>query len=355
VAECPKYRVRLFLSVDLVGSTSFKAQSPTWVTQIRHFYTEFPKRLIGHYQAIINMPDGHKVYLDDYPKPWKTIGDEILFCCRINSMEHLATCITAFLQALDTYGKYLDGAGKHLDVKGSGWVAAFPSPNVTVKIARDLSSSDIEVDEIIESQADSDASEFDFLGKGIDSGFRVARFASADKFVVSAELGWLLCEASHLSAFVRPFTYHGREELKGVIKDHPYPIVSIDSERNPRRREIRARERALTGEQGAQPHLLADFLKCVMQDEGIELPIIPKIGDTLDENSLPKSYLDFIEEWPVANTEVEKRTETEKAAAGASSDPENKEVPAEVMQSLGELIRLIIEQQSEDPKGDDKK
>ena len=66
-----------------------------------------------------------------------------------------------------------------------------------------------------------------FLGKEIDSGFRVARHATSDRFTPSAELAWMLCLAHRHRLFTTPqFLYHGRQILKGVIGDRPYPIIS---------------------------------------------------------------------------------------------------------------------------------
>ena len=211
----------MFLSVDLVGSTAFKARmgetregndsNPKWVTQIRHFYREFPIFLSSRFNKAISSIDGETTYKDCGPKAWKTIGDEILFCTRLHSLEHLAHCVSSFLRALEDYGAYLDSTGNQLDVKGAGWVAAFPAPNVTVEVLGGSSNRAIKelFDEDFELLADQSPDVFDFLGKEIDSGFRSARNAASDRLTASIELAWLLAEAAHAEIFTARFHIMG--------------------------------------------------------------------------------------------------------------------------------------------------
>ena len=178
---CPEYRLRLFLSVDLAGSTSFKngpgkqpidgdASKPRWVQRIRHFYRDFPLLVRQTYNK---MPGpSHPTYQP--PHVWKTIGDEILLCCRVMNLGHLAICVESFICALEEYGVILDNDGKELDVKGAGWIAAFPAQNVTVALDEQRTSIE-KFDEQFELEADKTSVGIDFLGNAIDCGFRVAR------------------------------------------------------------------------------------------------------------------------------------------------------------------------------------
>lgn len=316
------------MSVDLVGSTEFKARfgeaqqenvHPAWVNQIRHFYREFPKFVSQRYARLIaNAGDGFNIYDACFPCTWKTIGDEILFCCRVETLEHLAFCARAFLAALDDYGWHLDGGNTPLDVKGSGWIASFPAPNISVEVQSGVYASD-QIDEDFEKSADKHPEEYDFLGKGMDSGFRAARHASADRFSPSAELAWLLCEAAHHNVFPHQFVYHGREVLKGVIQDHPYPIISIDCERSASRREVKERERAITKDTYASAINLRDFLKAFMTEEGMDLPVLARHGSVLSEGELPESYRRFQKSWAAVVKETVKRVETEVEAAEAEA------------------------------------
>lgn len=340
--------MRLFLSVDLVGSTAFKARfsdrdgsssNPVWVTQIRHFYREFPRYLSNRFEKLIAATDGAVSYRELVPRTWKTIGDEIIFCVRLISLEHLAHCMTAFLRALEDYGVHLDGSGKRLDVKGAGWVAAFPAPNVTVEVLGLSSASDQQsdlLDEAFELRADKNPEEFDFLGKEIDSGFRAAKNAASDQFMASLELAWLLAEAAHLEIFQAKFSYEGRQILKGVISDRPYPLVSIDAERSMKRKEVRTREKAVLKHSETEPLHLRDFLRSFMEDEEIDLPLLNREVALNAVHSMPQCYKDFQEAWEAEARESEKRAEGE--LASESADGVNADLPAVISEALDKTL-----------------
>lgn len=343
VPSCPGYRVRLFLSVDLVGSTAFKARFgdlretdnqtfPRWVNVTRHFYRQFPQYLASRFEKACSNYD-QPVFARSEPRVWKTIGDEIMFCLRLVSSEHAVCCIEAFAKALEEFGNYLDAEGRHLDVKGSAWLAAFPAPNVTVQIGQHgrtsigSQSNAEQLDEDFEKEADSDPSRFEFLGKAIDAGFRTSKHAGADQIALSAELAYVLARECHRRTSSLKFSYHGREALKGVIQDRPYPIITIDAERRPSRKEVRVREGSLQASHPPEPLHLADFLQAFMTDEGIELPVL-ELGD---EHSLPQSYLDFRKAWEAEVLETTKRAEAEADAGEAhsetSSGAEQRQIP----------------------------
>ncbi|CDX27317.1 conserved hypothetical protein [Mesorhizobium plurifarium] len=343
---CPSYRLRLFQSVDLVGSTAFKARysgwesgspNPIWVTQIQHFYREFPKILDANFGRLKSL-DVPPRPGDRAPSVWKTIGDEIIFCCRLNSLEHLANCTRAFMKALEDYGVQLDGFDRRLDVKGASWVAAFPAPNVSVDIAsirspdEFQSSSTEQADEQDELRADKNPSEFDFLGQHIDAGFRSARMSSSDSLSMSLELAYLLAEAAHrrlLDGAV--FRYHGRQSLKGVLNDRPYPMITIDMERKDSRRAVLQTERDITGSTPASPHHLINFLQSFMKDEGVEEPLLPRSGAQIADH-VP-SYVKYRETWENVREELEQRTEGESQAAMASEDGQDS-LPPEINEAL---------------------
>lgn len=69
--EAADYRVRLFLSVDLSGSTAFKnskdgealkaGATPNWVTVFQKFYTDFPSFFAAEFQQQKNASAGEDV------------------------------------------------------------------------------------------------------------------------------------------------------------------------------------------------------------------------------------------------------------------------------------------------------
>lgn len=93
---CPDYRLRLFLSIDLSGSTEYKVKNnlrkdnlyPKWVHTItKGFYDTFPS---------IFENECSELKCEAFPKIWKKIGDEIIFCNRILSDDHFGNCVLAF-------------------------------------------------------------------------------------------------------------------------------------------------------------------------------------------------------------------------------------------------------------------
>ncbi|WP_061850247.1 hypothetical protein [Bradyrhizobium sp. DOA1] len=335
------------MSVDLVGSTAFKGGAgeatvktsahPMWVDEIGKFYREFPatfRRRFGE-QAATTKP-----IVDFGPRVWKTVGDEIIFCCRVLSLDHVVCVVEAFIQSLDDYGRVLDSRGKHLDVKGAAWLAAFPAPNVTIEIFHSDQSSTIDLgDEELERRADAEPHKFDFLGKSIDCGFRLAKFSSADKLILSAELALALCESDSSNGvrFRRDFNYPGREELKGVIAGRPYPIVTIDTQRSPLRREVFALERQIIGPPTVKAVPLGVLLRKLMEDEGIEPAVLFDAGAELSEKRYPRSYAEFRSIWLAVATEAQKREEIEAHAAAAPDDADGG-LPQEVEAALDEFV-----------------
>jgi len=328
----------------LVGSTEFKSglgnvpvdrsAHPRWVDEIRNFYQEFPQGFRKRYHQHTSHPE-YKIHEDAVPTVWKTIGDEIIFCCRVNSAEHLVCIVSAFTEALDDYGRVLGVRCRNLDVKGTAWLAAFPAPNVTVEISTGPM---VELpEEDIETRADKTPHKFDFLGSGIDCGFRLARFSSTDKLAISAELALSLCESANASSkpFGGKFNYIGREELKGVINGRPYPIIAIMTERSALRREVFELERGVRGILPSTPSIaLKNFLLKFMEDEGIEPAIFTSDGDDLPVSRQPSSYKKFCEAWgPIAN-ETRRREESEVTSLTEEPTDTRDDVPADVESAI---------------------
>lgn len=346
MSECADYRLRLFQSVDLAGSTAFKAgagekpvrntSQPIWVQKTREFYREFPKLIAQAYAK--EVPKLGPNFEGAYPKVWKTVGDEILFCCRVQNPRHLAVCMAAFLSAIRVFGRKLDDEGKQLDLKGSAWVAAFPTPNVTVSVGNDAFTADM-FDEEFEAKADATPHEVDFLGNGIDCGFRIARFAATDRCAISVELAWLLSMPVAGEHLPYKFVYHDRHILRGVIKDRPYPITLIDTERNDSRKNVRRKEAALNRRLHVEPEDLHEFLEAFMKDEGLELPIFTAKDRAASD--LPQAYVHYRTAWEAEAETERRRTQAEAEAAEATDAVAGTtgELPDEVTSQLSRVVQ----------------
>ncbi len=227
------------------------------------------------------------------PDCLETIGDEIVFCVRVETTQHLVACVSAFINTLKEYDGILAADQISLGVKGTAWVAAFPGVNMTASVG-ELNKTDY-IQEQFEIDADSIPKNFDFLGPQIDAGFRIGKHSSQERFIVSMELGWLLtkCDANGMK-FGR-FYYHGREVLKGVLRDRPYPIIAIDADRRPERQLVLDKQNRLLGstESSANGWQIEEYLSGFFKLEGIEFPVLVGEGENIDEKDWPSSYVIF--------------------------------------------------------------
>lgn len=261
------------------------------------------------------------------------------------------------MTALEQYGQYLDGQGStRLDVKGYGWVAAFPFPNVTVQVfessseegKRNLAYEELP-DEDLEAAADKQPARFDFLGKEIDSGFRTGKFCSADKLSLSVELAWLITKYGDEAPMKGiEFTYSGRQYMKGVLNDRPYPIITIDVERSAARRTVRERERTLLPSVTLlKPLKVHDFLESFMDDEGIIRPWLQKHSADALTPQYPHEYRTFADRWKAIDVELTKRLSAELQAADQDNQiGEPDDLSAEVTEASDKLVERVTQQET---------
>jgi hypothetical protein len=199
--------LRLFLSVDMVGSTEFKARftgqsSEGWLGIFESFFTSFPLMVAGQI--------GFE-FLDDDRTPaidvWKVMGDEVVFVTTPSSPEELTSVLIALLRTMQLY------EDKHfqqlpLRLKATAWLAGFDGQNIEIEIP-ELSSSG--------------GAHLDFIGPDIDLGFRIGKFARPGSMVISLDVLETVLGARNAA---RAALYlMGKEPLKGVMFGRPYPIV----------------------------------------------------------------------------------------------------------------------------------
>lgn len=309
----PEYRVRLFLSVDLTGSTAFKhntANTLIWIKAFKSFYQQFPSMLIKNYRNIAT-PDRHisaDENKDGHPKLWKTVGDEILFCCTLTSLCQLGACIDAFVETLVEYGSIAKQNG--LNTKGNGWVASFPTPNCSIQPIKSPSLQDGDEPmashykslptEEDEASVDLDPSLYDFLGKGIDAGFRISRNSGIDTLTISPGLGILLCEcleSKSISRFNTSLRLVGMQEFKGVAKNNHYPVLTIDTYRDQKYKSLLSKQRELLGENVNQKReKLEEYLRDYLEYFKIEIPSV-KIMAADPVFDPPSFYHAYVQQW----------------------------------------------------------
>jgi hypothetical protein len=304
----PEYRIRLFLSVDLVGSTAYKSKDGNtnlkWIKAFQKFYGEYPKQFAKNYKSVCaDTPEICKDEAKNTPKVWKTIGDEILFVNRVNSITHLGAYVRAFSDTLIEFGREVNSAFG-LNTKGNGWIAAFPNPNRSIRLSVNGSDPLIGENEVLteefEAAVDEKPSNYDFLGKGIDGGFRIARNSSIESLTISPALAYLLCKAKRnvdTTKFDNRFVFHEPQEFKGVVKDQKYPVISLITSRDDGFDKLQSLEAELLDRpREANFVTLFDYLEVYIKHHRIEKPELRLTAQGASVEP-PEHYKKYIEEW----------------------------------------------------------
>lgn len=292
-----EYRVRLFLSVDLSGSTAFKnsdsgenrhnGAAPKWVTVFQHFYTDFPAFFGTEYQNYKTGIAGN----DSCPKLWKAVGDELVFCGKISNKKSCAIALMSFINTLHKYREKLRDDDINLNLKGTGWLAAFPEPNRAVQLRKAREHPELlSASEALEQSADDNPFDFDFLGKAIDTGFRIAGTAKPERFVLSVQLARLLADLEPGSGFDHTIRFDRPKTLKGVNRGEPYPMLYIDTMKHLPNEELQKKERELLQEDSRPDHTkIAKYLECYCEVVGTDEILLPDDANGT-ETAVPDSY-----------------------------------------------------------------
>ncbi len=181
-----------------------------WATVVYNFYqaihTEFVSAL-----GEMNQPEDIHIQLDKSFKPWKAVGDELIYAVPCTGRRELHHVVVAFLCAVrevdSKIRKTLGDVRAVLRIKGAAWVAGFPVRNREIALPPD--------------------DRPDFLGPDMDTGFRIGKCTRSGMLVVSVELAELLgeCQGKYAPMLGKIV---GWEDLKGVWNDQRYPVVWID-------------------------------------------------------------------------------------------------------------------------------
>lgn len=207
---------RLFLSVDIAGSTAFKTkhrdpnEASYWPRLYEGFMEDFPAKLAA---VVQEESDAEKVSLE--VDIWKLLGDEIIFESQVSDPLEAHALTRAFyltLHAEDERWRRVHG----LRLRGTAFTAEFPNENKLILLERASSNS---------------PDGRDFIGPDIDLGFRLTKAARPGCLVVSMDLVDILARISPS----RPLIFHwvGWEHFKGVYADKPYPVFWVTNERSP--------------------------------------------------------------------------------------------------------------------------
>lgn len=208
----------VFLSIDLVNSTAYKARSRQWPLVVAKFY----ESAVADMQS--RLPDTYV---------WKYLGDEVIFFVEATDLSVPSDAVRSLFESLQTvvdniHNAFPDTKGI-LNAKGSAWVANLnrPPQGATRSLQQLLSASpDGGLRNIVATTFTNLAiGPIEFVGQEIDLGFRISKFAHHGKVVVSPDLARLLIdhatERSHTASRLRRI---GNEILKGIWNGRPCPI-----------------------------------------------------------------------------------------------------------------------------------
>lgn len=206
----------LFISFDLVNSTSYKSIDPgQWPMVFHRFY-----ELVESYVK--------KRFTNS--KVWRYAGDEILFYKQIKTYSELYDTPKVALEIIRLVTSALNNnyakTKNVLFLKSTLWISG-----ATYVRPQELENTDQNVNNLIITFDIDDKKNTDFLGADIDLGFRISKFAEREKVVLSAELAYLLYRARgniehehnyDVADQIRIVSY---EKLKGIWGERHYPII----------------------------------------------------------------------------------------------------------------------------------
>jgi hypothetical protein len=148
--------LRLFMSVDIVGSTAFKQRdssapddaenrqvgppSAAWFSPISQFYKQIEILFAQEWRLY----DENRIKSADYlagepPEFWKSIGDEVIYVKSIKNHLEAYCCLNCWIKAVNAYRKTLTQKFPKLNVKSSAWIAGFPVANSEVILGTNAS------------------------------------------------------------------------------------------------------------------------------------------------------------------------------------------------------------------------
>lgn len=254
--------LRLFLSVDIVGSTALKQASAagnkpftqdgeTWQEIIAGFFSNFDSQLRSEWDSSkTNLGADFKHLNDVEPTFWKGSGDEALYYVNLSSKDEALFSVASFNKAVFSIRKKLKQKDSRLDLKATAWLAGFPVNNFEFVVGGNAVRKNPENpiwDDIwvstFHNRLEYDTGNcphnmsLDFVGPQIDLGFRLTAQATPRRMVVSVDLAWLLIEA-YMSKkekwtgrfdITKSFYVEERINLKGVLSGTPYPLIWIDA------------------------------------------------------------------------------------------------------------------------------
>lgn len=244
--EIARSYVNLFFSFDIVNSTKYKTLTEYWPDII--------KTLLIVINKSVKKEEGLKK-----ANIWRIIGDEIIFEMRVSSIEELKIAIdsifyiTQRISANLKNGTFFDDIEKqsitkskielfkiqnNLSIKSAAWIAAINKYNTSSYFDNIVNTYIFE---------ESGVGIKEYLGKDIDTGFRIKEQTFSKRLIISIEIAALLkqevygnpgkgsyTETSEHQAkienFYKKIKIMDYKKLKGVWGENLYPLIFYHNE-----------------------------------------------------------------------------------------------------------------------------
>ncbi|TGL35588.1 hypothetical protein [Leptospira perdikensis] len=205
------------LALDSIKNYIDKTNDWDWHQSQKRLFEDFN----SHFLATFQKSSSNKFSVAEVEKfLWKSIGDELVYVLVVKDRESIHTACCSFLVTLNYIDEKLS-KNSYYRLKGSAWTAGFPIRN------REIEFPFPSVFYPVKSEANTDYLPYDyprldFIGPDIDIGFRLGKYSWPGILVVSMDLAQLLSEYRGTDKL--PITFVGWENLKGVWNNIHYPI-----------------------------------------------------------------------------------------------------------------------------------
>lgn len=267
-------RSELFLSCDLVGSTSFKQRVPGWQDAFLGFYRQFP-------QAVSDVANelGAECKFD----LWKAVGDELIFTVTVEHEDDVYDAVRTWLGAMGRYEAETLRPKTGMRVKGGAFIATFPGPDSESSVPRDPDTETSDKspvllnDEALKGRRNNTKYLYDYFGPSVDTGFRVIGACSERHFTLAVEVAWslLLANRDKKDRHLEDFCFLGPRSMKGVWNGRDYPVFALDRHHED---DVNRSIRELTDGKVNLTHAETLCRECVTSDGWMSAIFLPKSG-----------------------------------------------------------------------------
>lgn len=251
-----KSEIKLFLSVDIFGSTKLKnshnySSIKTKCSEEAEIANSFDPKKGNICPEDVFKQNCDSIYYQDWSiiirnlfndfnscfcnfllqeeiYPWKFCGDELIYCIPVQKRKDVYRYTLAFYKTLRVLDKKCTESNL-IRLKGSAWTAGFPVRNriIETPIPETFRKKDDSKDISEENFLIFEYPHLDYVGPEMDIGFRIGKYTNPGLIVVSLELAYILSDAETECVPGERFSIInvGWEVLKGVWDEKKYPIL----------------------------------------------------------------------------------------------------------------------------------